>query len=792
MPANTTFEALENALIKSASHADRQQTASVLLDLIWHVAGQRGDMPNLPSSLAENNAAVSHSIVSADKPDFCRVNRAIITAAVLPHVTPADAKEISGRCAKLDSLPQKASLPTVLTSASQLWNSVLCANQRMGRVTLDLDLDDDNARTGASELNVGAHTGISFRRTLRVPEDGQEYPLPADMGTLPIYRIEDYADKVPPHWLNEGGFFIPLYQREALFVAFEGASWRPTVAKVAVGRINAITGKPYDERIRQHEQDYVIIPDQQWLDGINTGKNLVSQFVAMPLGKGYTIEEQMTDEAQHGGFQIVVFESKFGRFPEENPEEAEARATATAIRRLRPQLETLVLQLPSPYPAIAKDFLNRKHCLATHEGKTLSVEEQTHFLEVLRTFFQQKLGRAEIAGWADADIEEYSEKLSPILSLSAPIRLGSPEPVRFLSAGKRMVEIEMGIARGGSIKQQIYRDHYGVESWDESAKRMLNIRIVNSTVFQKITGMPPPESPVTIEAYQQCGIPWYHRYDETADSVAPAKKFSFVKSIVAIARLRGRGTQDDSPVVITPEVIRRIHTPTHKERIGNFLGRAEASWTAGQFAIAHREATLALALIEKGHWNDDDSQQKQRALTIRASCNNELNRFLEAEADATELLKRNGNTPVPLAIRANCYLRMLDWELAIEDATKAIKIDPLYLVAHEILAEALVWSDAMDSAFVAAERALKLNPTSRVALVVRGECWQRLGHPINAVTDFTQALTHNGPDAVTYGLRADSFVALGRVDDAKADLKSALKLNPTYNFARDLLARISS
>jgi hypothetical protein len=37
---------------------------------------------------------------------------------------------------------------------------------------------------------------------------------------------------------------------------------------------------------------------------------LIRQFVAMPLGAGYTAEEQLTGEAEHGGLQIQVFPMK--------------------------------------------------------------------------------------------------------------------------------------------------------------------------------------------------------------------------------------------------------------------------------------------------------------------------------------------------------------------------------------------------------------------------------------------------------------------------------------------------
>ena len=45
---------------------------------------------------------------------------------------------------------------------------------------------------------------------------------------------------------------------------------------------------------------------QPWLDGFNVGKDTVRQFVAMPLGEGYTAEEQITGGAEFGGLQILV------------------------------------------------------------------------------------------------------------------------------------------------------------------------------------------------------------------------------------------------------------------------------------------------------------------------------------------------------------------------------------------------------------------------------------------------------------------------------------------------------
>jgi hypothetical protein len=185
---------------------------------------------------------------------------------------------------------------------------------------LEICLDKVSGNEFFDEIRVDRFTRISFYRTLRIPEDGRDYPLPAGLGRFPIHRIEDYANKVPSKGLKDGGFFIPLYQREALFIQFQGVEWNPSIAKVCVGSINAISGDTYSSKILGHKQDYVLIPSQKWLDGINTGNGTVRQFVAMPTGSGYSIESQLIDEDTIGGFQIEVTPAKEGIFNTINPE----------------------------------------------------------------------------------------------------------------------------------------------------------------------------------------------------------------------------------------------------------------------------------------------------------------------------------------------------------------------------------------------------------------------------------------------------------------------------------------
>jgi len=146
------------------------------------------------------------------------------------------------------------------------------------------------------------------------------YPLPPGLGRFPVFRVADYADRVPASWRRRGGLFIPMYQREALWLSFEQPWWRACAVKVGVGKVNAVSGGPWDEALHSEPQDYLVCPDQPWLDGINAGDGFVRQFVAMPLGMGSTVEGQLTGSEEHGGIQILAVEPRPGRFPERSPE----------------------------------------------------------------------------------------------------------------------------------------------------------------------------------------------------------------------------------------------------------------------------------------------------------------------------------------------------------------------------------------------------------------------------------------------------------------------------------------
>ena len=123
------------------------------------------------------------------------------------------------------------------------------------------------------EVHPNAKLKILLFRTLRIPDDGRNYPLPPGLSTFPVRHVDDFSKKVPKNWLKHGGVIIPMYQSEALWLNFRSAyihdRWNeyPFAIKIATGKINAVNGMPWEEGLRRNPQDYVVAPEQPWIDG---------------------------------------------------------------------------------------------------------------------------------------------------------------------------------------------------------------------------------------------------------------------------------------------------------------------------------------------------------------------------------------------------------------------------------------------------------------------------------------------------------------------------------------------
>ena len=173
---------------------------------------------------------------------------------------------------------------------------------------------------------------VRFQRTLRIPDDEKTYPLPAGLGSFPLRSVDDYAETAPDEWRKRGGVVMPMYQSEALWIGFS-SRYRFAV-KIATGKINSVSGEPWTDDLQCDPQNYVVAPKQPWLDGFSVGEGIVRQFVAMPLGTGYSVEEQLTGKADIGGLQLQVYPMH----AEAYSQECIAHLLPSTLHELLPQL----------------------------------------------------------------------------------------------------------------------------------------------------------------------------------------------------------------------------------------------------------------------------------------------------------------------------------------------------------------------------------------------------------------------------------------------------------------------
>ncbi len=280
--------------------------------------------------------------------------------------------------------------------------------------------------TDGSSIQLGEDFSVSFLRTLRIPDDGKTYPLPPGLGRFPIRVIDPSNERIPAPMRKRGGFIIPMYQCEALWMSFRGAL---RAVQVGVGGINAVSGRRWSGRMTARPQNYLVAPDQPWLDGINAGNGFIRQFVAMPLGQGYTVEEQITGKARFGGIQLRAVHPK--RMP--------------------------------PRPA-----------------------------------FRMMIGCAMSA------------------------------------------DAMMGLGAGGRMKQQIDKDSYGIDFWNQKREAKAFIHIVNTEQWTAITGEAAPPTPIDAAVYTAYGLPWFDLYREDTPAVDAPGILKKVKSVKEIDKKKGR------------------------------------------------------------------------------------------------------------------------------------------------------------------------------------------------------------------------------------------------------------
>ncbi|KAH8799279.1 hypothetical protein DL96DRAFT_1477043, partial [Flagelloscypha sp. PMI_526] len=360
--------------------------------------------------------------------------------------------------------------------------------------------DDTLVEWQDSSVRVGAAT-FKFNRTLRVPDDATTYALPPGLGTFPLVKAESFSSTLPEYIERRGGYIMPLFQREALWISISDGNrpsfcTRACAIKISVGGINALTGYGQDDEPPEGVQDYVVGGQQPWLDGIATEPGVVRQFVAMRLGGGYTIEEQLS-APENGGIQIDVF----------------------------PSLTDHVAFYHDWFPLELESSPNGLNIL---EGETITLStRQWPPPETLQDLVHLATPRPVL----NVSYGNFSSGGAVMQCNSHSIRYGIQHLPPGTGSFLGMPDARMGIAAGGKIIQKIYKDSNSPIVYDDEDPSRIFIHTATTAAWEIITGTVCPLTPITPTLYKAHDYPWYALYDEQLPTVQPTGRFDHLQSI---------------------------------------------------------------------------------------------------------------------------------------------------------------------------------------------------------------------------------------------------------------------
>jgi hypothetical protein len=255
-----------------------------------------------------------------------------------------------------------------------------------------------------------------------------------------------------------------MYQSEALWIRF--TSSYPFAVKVGAGKVNAVTGETWSDGLHRDPQDYLVAPDQPWLDGFCVRTGVIRQFVAMRLGRGYSAEEQRTGSGEHGGIQLAVHPLKRSAY------------------RGPPRMYDMVCCAEGDYQVVALD---------------------------------------------------------------------------------------MGLAPGGEMTQEVYEDDYAFSDWDLRHRGRCFVHLANSLVWRAVTGDDPPTKPPTAAEYTRAGLPWFELYGVDLKALAGAPLLAGLESVAQMAARKGEEALPENASVDGANLVRlRTESAGDKVREGAF------------------------------------------------------------------------------------------------------------------------------------------------------------------------------------------------------------------------------
>ncbi|KUL87537.1 hypothetical protein ZTR_04510 [Talaromyces verruculosus] len=317
-------------------------------------------------------------------------------------------------------------------------------------------------------------------------------------------------------------------ENEATWIKFQARYGRCYAIKVYAGGVNAVSGLPSIIAAPPGQQDYVVIPEQQWLDGIAVKAGLVRQFVAVPLGKNRTVEGQITGSEQFAGIQFEIVQGivwkRFRVYCVDGTEitvSVDDRGNVDGLCQVISEKLDKVLGANDLYDKDKLVRLGRSQNEKLRETRLKNIGiVDSHNTSLLEELYKKE---QHVYGYETSHFTDFPKYAEPVMSSDS----------------------QLGLAAGGFIKQHIQKDTHPASTWDHSTRTVFNVQIISPQVFEEMTGFMAPAAPINAATYHKYNLSFFN-IPEPPSTITG--NFGKLKSLAHLTYINWR----DKDIVLAP------------------------------------------------------------------------------------------------------------------------------------------------------------------------------------------------------------------------------------------------
>ena len=150
-----------------------------------------------------------------------------------------------------------------------------------------------------------------------------------------------------------------------------------------------------------------------------------------------------------------------------------------------------------------------------------------------------------------------------------------------------------------------------------------------------------------------------------------------------------------------------------------------------------------------------------------------LKDYDKAIENYSKAIELNPEYAYAYCFRGHAYVDLKDYDKAIEDYSKVIELDPEYANAYNNRGYAYLHLKEYSKSKTDIEKSLELDPDNGYAYDSLGELLLETGKYDEAIENFTRAIELGCNEIETYEKRAKAYEAVGEIEKAEADRKTA-------------------